>query len=90
MYNILPWIGALAAGCTSLSYIPQVQKALPRGATTDLSLKTLSILTAGLALWVGYGVIKGDWIIIVANTVGCALSSSVLLCKIRDMRAPTN
>lgn len=90
MDNILPWIGALAAACTSLSYIPQVQKALPRGATADLSLKMLSILTAGLALWIGYGAIKGDWIIIVANTVGCALSLTVLLCKIRDLRTSAN
>jgi PQ loop repeat len=37
-------IGLMAAALTSLSYVPQVQKALPRGATNDLSVKMLSIL----------------------------------------------
>ena len=46
----IPWIGACAAVLTSLSYIPQVRKAWPRGSTSDLSLKMLVVLTAGLTL----------------------------------------
>lgn len=42
-------IGLLAAALTSLSYIPQVKKALPAGSTEDLSSKTLAVLAAGLA-----------------------------------------
>jgi PQ loop repeat protein len=37
-------LGMLAAALTSLSYIPQARKALPRGATRDLSLKMLAAL----------------------------------------------
>ena len=87
MFNLMSMIGALAAICTSLSYIPQVKKALPRGSTGDLSVKMLSVLTLGLALWVCYGVMKGDWILVLANSVGGALSGTVLACKLRDMRA---
>ena len=43
---------------TSLSYIPQVTKALPAGSTDDLSSKTLAVLATGLALWIGYGILK--------------------------------
>jgi MtN3 and saliva related transmembrane protein len=43
-------IGLLAAALTSLSYIPQVKKALPAGSTEDLSSKTLAVFAAGLAL----------------------------------------
>lgn len=85
--NFLPWVGVLAAGLTSLSYIPQMRKALPRGSTTDLSLKMLVVLTSGLILWTIYGVFKADFIIVAANSVGCALTGSVLACKIRDLRA---
>jgi MtN3 and saliva related transmembrane protein len=53
-------IGLLAAALTSLSYIPQVRKALPSGSTGDLSSKTLAVLAAGLALWTVYGMLKGD------------------------------
>jgi MtN3 and saliva related transmembrane protein len=87
MQNVIPWIGICAAALTSLSYIPQVQKAWPRGSTSDLSLKMLLALTAGLTLWIVYGFLKNDWVIAVANAVGAALSASVLLFKIRDLRS---
>jgi MtN3 and saliva related transmembrane protein len=83
---MLPWIGSLAALLTSLSYIPQVRKAWRPGSTQDLSLKMLIILTSGLFLWLCYGGLAGDWIIVAANGVGCALSFTVLVCKLRDLR----
>ena len=85
--SLMPWIGVAAAALTSLSYIPQVRKAWPRGSTADLSLKMLTVLTIGLLLWIGYGLLKGDWVIVAANSVGGALSASVLAFKIRDLRA---
>jgi MtN3 and saliva related transmembrane protein len=85
MRTFLPWIGGLAALLTSLSYIPQVQKAWPRGSTKDLSVNMLAVLTIGLVLWTGYGLLKEDWVIILANGVGAALSGTVLYCKFRDM-----
>ena len=85
MQAFLPWIGGLAALLTSLSYIPQVQKAWPRGSTKDLSVKMLAVLTSGLVLWIGYGLLKEDWVIILANGVGAALSGTVLCCKLRDI-----
>jgi MtN3 and saliva related transmembrane protein len=85
--GIIPWIGACAAALTSLSYIPQVQKAWPRGSTSDLSWKMLAALTAGLLLWISYGLLQGDWVIVAANGVGAVLSAAVLACKIRDMRS---
>ena len=85
--SLIPWIGACAALFTSLSYLPQVQKAWPRGSTSDLSLKMLVVLTTGLVLWIGYGLLRRDWVIVAANTVGGALSASLLAFKIRDMRS---
>jgi MtN3 and saliva related transmembrane protein len=87
MESVIPWVGACAAVLTSLSYVPQVRKAWPRGSTKDLSLHMLIVLTTGLLLWLGYGLLKGDWVIVAANGVGGALSASILIFKIRDMRA---
>jgi MtN3 and saliva related transmembrane protein len=78
-------LGVAAAALTSLSYLPQVRKALPRGSTGDLSHKMLVILFAGLSLWIAYGAVMGDLIIIAANAVGASLVGIVLGCKIRDM-----
>ena len=81
-----PYIGGIAAFLTSLSYLPQVRTAWPRGSTGDLSLNMLMALTLGLALWVVYGAVRGDWVIVSANLVGATLSGIVLGCKIRDRR----
>jgi MtN3 and saliva related transmembrane protein len=85
--GIIPWIGVCAAVLTSLSYIPQVRKAWPRGSTKDLSLHMLVVLTTGLLLWIGYGLLKSDWVIVAANSVGATLSGAVLIFKIRDLRS---
>jgi MtN3 and saliva related transmembrane protein len=85
--DLMSWAGGLAAALTSLSYIPQVRKVWPRGSTKDVSLKMLIALTSGLALWVVYGLLQKDWILVLANSVGAALAAIVLCCKIRDVRA---
>ena len=80
-------LGMLAAALTSLSYLPQLQKAMPRNSTSDLSLKMLVVLSAGLCLWIVYGVLKDDWVIILANSIGATLSLAVLGFKIRDLNS---
>ena len=87
MSSFAPFIGVIAALLASLSYLPQVRKAWPRGSTGDLSLGMLSALTLGLGLWVVYGAIEGDWVIVLANVAGATLSGVVLGCKVRDMLA---
>jgi len=82
--DLTVWAGAGAAFLSSLSYVPQVRKAWPRGSTADLSLTMLLVLTAGLSLWVVYGLLRGDWMIVAANAAGAALTGTVLGFKIRD------
>jgi MtN3 and saliva related transmembrane protein len=85
--NIISVLGFVAAALTSLSYIPQVQKALPKESTGDLSLKMLVALFIGLALWIVYGLMVEDMVIVIANCVGAALVGVVLWCKVRDVMA---
>lgn len=46
----------------------------------------LATLTAGLGLWILYGVLRSDWVIVSANAIGATLAAVVLGCKLRDMR----
>ncbi len=85
--TLLTVIGAAAAVSTSLSYFPQVRKAWPRGSTSDLSLKMLAALTVGLVLWFVYGLMRVDYVIVAANSIGAGLSGCVLAFKLRDMRS---
>jgi MtN3 and saliva related transmembrane protein len=44
----------------------------------------LIALTSGLVLWVVYGAVKADWIIIAANIVGTSLTGYVLYHKLQE------
>jgi MtN3 and saliva related transmembrane protein len=80
-------LGMLATALTSFSYLPQLKKAMPRDSTSDLSLKMLVALSAGLCLWVIYGIAKDDWVIVLANSIGATLALAVLGFKIRDLNS---
>jgi MtN3 and saliva related transmembrane protein len=64
--------------------VPQVRKVVAGQPTDDLSLTTLIALTSGLALWIVYGLMKGDMIVLAANSVGALLTGFVLVRKMRD------
>ena len=80
-------VGLAAAFCTTISYFPQLKKCWVTGSAGDLSLKMFSILATGIALWVTYGVLQGDFVIIVANAVSLCLLGGILYFKIRELRS---
>ena len=75
-------IGLAAAGCTMLANLPQLIKAWTTSETDDLSLKTLLLLGSGLVLWVGYGLLQGDLVIILANGISLMLLVGLLYTKL--------
>jgi MtN3 and saliva related transmembrane protein len=79
-------IGTVAALCTTASYIPQLKKCWATGHAGDLSLKMLLVLTAGISLWFVYGLMKKDWVIVVANGVSIALLLAILRFKLKEAR----
>ena len=84
MLTIETLVGFVAAFCTTVSYIPQVKKCWQTGSSGDLSLKMLLILAAGIGLWVVYGVLKGDWVIIIANAVSLLLLLNLVFFKVKE------
>lgn len=79
--------GYLAAALTSLSFIPQVLKTLQTRDTRAISLGMYLMFTAGVALWLIYGVLIQAWPIILANALTLALASTVLWHKLRETPA---
>jgi len=82
--NATTLIGLMAALCTTASYVPQLKKCWETGSAGDLSLKMFSILAAGIALWVVYGVLQGDAVIILANSVSLVLLAGILYFRLRE------
>jgi MtN3 and saliva related transmembrane protein len=83
---VTTFIGLAAAFFTTVSYFPQVTKVWRTGETDDLSLKMLLALLAGLALWIVYGILQGDMVIVLANATSFCLVGIVAGFKIREMR----
>ena len=75
-------IGLVAATCTTTSFLPQVFKAMRSKQTKDISFLMYAILTAGLFLWLVYGIILKDIPLILANGISCSLALAVLFLKI--------
>ena len=74
-------IGLVAAACTTAANFPQLKKAWTISETDDISLKTLLLFACGLGLWVVYGMLQKDIIIILANGVSLALLAGLLYLK---------
>jgi MtN3 and saliva related transmembrane protein len=79
-------IGSLAALASMTSFTPQAWKIIKSKHTSDISAATYSLTVGGFALWISYGVLLGQWPIIVANAVCLALSGFILAMTILPPR----
>ena len=80
-------VGLAAAVCTTGANLPQLKKAWTTGETDDISLKMLLLLVCGLVLWVVYGVLQKDIVIILANGISLALLVGLVCLKLRQTRS---
>jgi MtN3 and saliva related transmembrane protein len=80
-------IGLAAAVCTTTANLPQLKKAWTTGQTDDISLKTLLLFGCGLVLWVVYGILKEDIVIILANGISLAVLAALLFLKLLQTRS---
>ena len=76
-------IGAAGAALTTLCWLPQVVKVLRERETRSLSLAATAGFTAGIALWLIYGLAIHDWPLIGSNAVTLALMGVILAMKLR-------
>ena len=80
---LLDYTGYAAAACTTSAYIPQVLRVWRTRSTKDISLKMFLVLVTGLSLWLTYGIWRGEWPLIIANSITLMLASTILYFKIR-------
>jgi MtN3 and saliva related transmembrane protein len=76
-------IGLFATFFTMWSTVPQIRKSLRTRKTNDVSKWLIISLITGLSLWVLYGVVKGDMIIVGANSIGVSLNAILLILKLK-------
>jgi MtN3 and saliva related transmembrane protein len=76
-------LGFLAAGCTTLAFLPQVLKTWRTRSTGDISLGMFAVMTIGIVLWIIYAVIRSDLPLFAANAVTLCLAIAILVLKLR-------
>jgi MtN3 and saliva related transmembrane protein len=85
MISFTTLIGLLAAFFTTVSYVPQLKKCWATGSAEDLSLRMFLILAAGISLWVVYGLLQKDPVIVLANSVSLLLLANILYFKLGEV-----
>jgi len=78
----------LSAGClTTLAFVPQVLKTWRSKSGNDISLGMFLLFSAGVLLWLVYGILIDALPVILANAVTLLLSLAILALKLRYRHA---
>ncbi|MBI5560381.1 MAG: SemiSWEET transporter [Deltaproteobacteria bacterium] len=80
--NSTTLLGLVAGALTTVSFLPQVLKTWRTRSTGDFSFGMLTLLSAGILVWIGYGFLIDSLPVILANIVTFALLSVILAFKI--------
>jgi len=72
------------------STVPQIRKSGKSKKTDDVSKWLIISLIGGLSLWVFYGILKGDIIIVLANAIGVSLNLFLLFLKWRYTKSDSS
>jgi MtN3 and saliva related transmembrane protein len=83
VHSLITVLGFAAGTLTTVSFIPQVHKVYQTKRCDDLSWGMLLAFSAGVVLWLIYGILLWAAPIIVANAVTLALLLAIIVMKIR-------
>ncbi|MBU3631843.1 SemiSWEET transporter [Polynucleobacter sp. AP-Feld-500C-C5] len=76
-------IGYCAAFLTTVAFLPQAIQSWRTKDLSGISFGMYSLFTAGVGLWLVYGLIIEKWPLILANALTFTLALSILLLKLR-------
>lgn len=76
-------IGSVGGVLTTLSALPQAIKSWKEKSVKDISLYMYIILCVGILLWLIYGLLIHDYVVIIANGVSLMINVFILALKIK-------
>lgn len=76
-------IGIIAGTLTSVSLLPQLIKILREKKVEDVSIWMFIMLLLGVGTWIGYGIMKKDWPIIITNSFSFVVNSLIVYLRIK-------
>jgi len=81
--TLIDALGFVAGALTTSAFLPQVLKSWQTRDLSGISLRMYSLFTAGVALWLVYGIALANRPIILWNLVTLVLAGVVLTLKLR-------
>lgn len=75
-------LGAAASVASIASFTPQAWKIIRTRDTKSISAGAYALTVTAFSLWLGYGVLLGEWPIMVTNAVCVVLAAFILLMKL--------
>ena len=76
-------VGFVAAFCTTAAFVPQLARVYKLKSARDISLGTFLMFSAGVFLWLIYGIYDGSKPVIASNAMTLVLSLSILFLKLK-------
>ena len=76
-------IGIIAGILVLSSFIPQLNKAYKTKRMSDVSIYLMGLIASGMLLWVVYGIIRRDPVIIGTNAAGFVLNIILMILKLK-------
>ena len=76
-------LGYSAGAVTALTFLPQVIKTWREKSAKDISLLMFIIAAANEIMWIWYGILLDNWVIIATNSVVLSLSLTMIIFKLR-------
>ncbi|NOT52892.1 MAG: SemiSWEET transporter [Chitinophagaceae bacterium] len=80
-------VGYIASAVTVFTFLPQVIKTWKEKSAKNVSLLMFIIAIVNEVLWIAYGVMRDDMVIILTNIVMMCMASLMIYLKLRYKNA---
>ena len=77
------WVSAIAATLTTAAFVPQAVHIIRYKETKAISLVMYVALASGVALWLLFGALIGNWPIMISNAITLMLTLAIVGMKLR-------
>jgi len=77
------WVSAIAATLTTAAFVPQAVHIIRYKETKAISLVMYVAFASGVALWLLFGTLIGNWPIMISNAITLILTLTIVGMKLR-------
>ncbi len=76
-------LGYTAGAVTAFTFLPQVIKTWKEKSAKNVALGMFIIAFINEAMWIAYGILRNDWVIISTNVVMILMCSTMIALKLK-------